>query len=133
MKKKLRIISSGNLAFVIVVAASYVSAVTALVYAHRAVPPWQVVVMISAALAYLVVGTVSRIGETLAQGSLLRGANPACRSPHQTSRARRRAVSHPVAAGRAKCSAAAVALDDSGLQHDLSADGVSPDPNQSLA
>src|SRR6185295_9107986 len=37
--------------------AAYVSTITALVYARKAMPPWQVVGMILAALAYLVVGT----------------------------------------------------------------------------
>jgi len=51
------IITSGNLAFVIVVAASYLSTVTALVYSHRAVPVWEASVLIAAAAAYLIVGT----------------------------------------------------------------------------
>ena len=55
--KKPAIISSGNLAFVIVVAASYLSAITTLVYARRAVPVWEIVVLITAALAYLILGT----------------------------------------------------------------------------
>ena len=55
--KKPGIITSGNLAFVIVVAASYLSTVTALVYSHRAVPVWEASVLIAAAAAYLIVGT----------------------------------------------------------------------------
>ncbi len=55
--KKLGIITSGNLAFVIVVAASYLSTVTALVYLHRTVPAWEVCVLIAGAAAYLIVGT----------------------------------------------------------------------------
>src|SRR5215510_8357385 len=55
--KKPGIITSGNLAFVIVVAASYLSTVTALVYLRRAVPAWEVSVLIAAAAAYLIVGT----------------------------------------------------------------------------
>jgi len=55
--KKPGIITSGNLAFVIVVAASYLSAVTALVYSRRAVPAWEASVLIAAAAAYLIVGT----------------------------------------------------------------------------
>ena len=49
--------SSGNIAFVIVVCASYASATTALIYSRRAVPAWEVVVLVAAAAAYLVVGT----------------------------------------------------------------------------
>src|SRR6185436_428358 len=55
--KKPGIITSGNLAFVIVVAASYLSTVTALVYSRRAVPVWEASVLIAAAAAYLIVGT----------------------------------------------------------------------------
>src|SRR5262245_35857795 len=55
--KKPGIITSGNLAFVIVVAASYLSTVTALVCLRRAVPAWEVSVLIAAAAAYLIVGT----------------------------------------------------------------------------
>jgi len=55
--KKPGIITSGNLAFVIVVAASYLSTVTALVYSHRAVPVWEASVLIASAAAYLIVGT----------------------------------------------------------------------------
>jgi signal transduction histidine kinase len=55
--KKPGSITSGNLAFVIVVAASYLSTVTALVYSHRAVPVWEASVLIAAAAAYLIVGT----------------------------------------------------------------------------
>lgn len=52
------IFASGNLAFVIVVGASYLSATTALVYGqHRSVPLWEAVVLISAATAYIVIGT----------------------------------------------------------------------------
>src|SRR6185295_4663405 len=55
--KKPGIISSGNLAFVIVVLASYVSATTTLIYSRRAVPLWELAVLITAAVAYLIVGT----------------------------------------------------------------------------
>jgi signal transduction histidine kinase len=55
--KKPGIISSGNLAFVIVVAASYLSAGTALVYSQRRLPIWEVTILIAAATAYLLVGT----------------------------------------------------------------------------
>jgi signal transduction histidine kinase len=49
--------SSGNIAFVIVVCASYASATTALIYSRRAVPARELVVLVAAAAAYLVVGT----------------------------------------------------------------------------
>jgi len=55
--RKFSVASSGNLAFVIVVAASYLSATTALIYTRRNVPGWEVVVLIAAAAAYLLVGT----------------------------------------------------------------------------
>lgn len=55
--KKPGIISSGNLAFVIVVAASYLSAGTALVFSQRPLPAWEVMLLIAAAAAYLLVGT----------------------------------------------------------------------------
>ena len=49
--------SSGNVAFVIVVCASYASATAALIYSGRSVPAWEVVVLIALGAAYLVVGT----------------------------------------------------------------------------
>ena len=50
-------VTSGNIAFVIVVAASYLSATTALIYARRSLPNWEIAVLITAAVAYLLVGT----------------------------------------------------------------------------
>lgn len=50
-------IGSGNIAFVIVVAAAYLSATTALIYARRSLPAWEIAVLIAAACAYLLVGT----------------------------------------------------------------------------
>jgi signal transduction histidine kinase len=57
--KKLRInlASSGNLAFVIVVLASYLSATSALIYSRRSLSALEIGVLIAAGLAYLVVGT----------------------------------------------------------------------------
>jgi signal transduction histidine kinase len=49
--------SSGNVAFVIVVCASYASATAAVIYSRRAVPAWELVVLVAAGAAYLVVGT----------------------------------------------------------------------------
>jgi len=49
--------SGGNLAFLIVVVASYVSAATALIYSQRPLPAWEVVVLVGAGGAYLLVGT----------------------------------------------------------------------------
>jgi signal transduction histidine kinase len=55
---KFSIVASGNLAFVIVVGASYLSAATALIYGqHRPVPLWEAAVLLVAATAYLVIGT----------------------------------------------------------------------------
>jgi signal transduction histidine kinase len=49
--------SSSNIAFVIVVCASYASATTAIIYSRRPVPAWEAVVLVTVAAAYLVVGT----------------------------------------------------------------------------
>ncbi len=49
--------SSGNIAFVIVVCASYASATAALIYLRRSLPAWEIVVLVVAAAAYLFVGT----------------------------------------------------------------------------
>src|SRR5215510_2053597 len=49
--------SSGNIAFVIVVCASYASTITALIYLRRSVPGWEIAVLALAGLAYLIVGT----------------------------------------------------------------------------
>jgi signal transduction histidine kinase len=49
--------SSGNIAFVIVVCASFASTTTALIYARRSVPAWEIAVLIAGGAAYLIVGT----------------------------------------------------------------------------
>jgi len=49
--------SSGNIAFVIVVCASYASATTAIIYSRRPVPAWEAAVFVAVGAAYLVVGT----------------------------------------------------------------------------
>ena len=49
--------SSGNIAFVIVVCASYASATTAIIYSRRPAPAWEAVVLVSVGVAYIVVGT----------------------------------------------------------------------------
>src|ERR1051325_4304685 len=49
--------SSGNIAFVIVVCASYASAITAIIYSGRPVPAWEVAALVALGAAYLVVGT----------------------------------------------------------------------------
>jgi signal transduction histidine kinase len=49
--------SGGNLAFVVVVIAAYISAVTALVYSRRALSSAEVVVLVGAGAAYLIIGT----------------------------------------------------------------------------
>jgi signal transduction histidine kinase len=56
-RKSFNLFSSGNVAFVIVVCAAYLSAITALIYSRRSLPLWQVAVLIGAGAAYLVVGT----------------------------------------------------------------------------
>lgn len=52
-----RFFSAGNLAFIIVVCASYTSAAAARIYSRRSLPVWEVAVLIAGAAAYLVVGT----------------------------------------------------------------------------
>jgi signal transduction histidine kinase len=47
----------GNLAFLIVVVASYVSAATALIYSRSSLPGWEVAALAGAGGAYLLVGT----------------------------------------------------------------------------
>src|SRR5678815_6070775 len=49
--------SSGNVAFLIVVGASYASATTAIIYSRRPVPAWEAAVLVSVGVAYIVVGT----------------------------------------------------------------------------
>ena len=52
-----KFLSSGNIAFVTVVCASYASATAAIIYSRRSVPAWELVVLIALGAAYLVVGT----------------------------------------------------------------------------
>src|SRR6185295_6028301 len=49
--------NSGNIAFVIVVGASYASATTAIIYSRRPVSAWEAAVLLAVGAAYLVVGT----------------------------------------------------------------------------
>src|ERR1051325_10560911 len=49
--------SGGNIAFVIVVLASYASTITALIYSRRPIAAWEIVVLMAGAAAYLIVGT----------------------------------------------------------------------------
>jgi signal transduction histidine kinase len=49
--------SSGNIAFVIVVCASYASATTAIIYSRRPVPAWEAAVLVFVGVAYIVAGT----------------------------------------------------------------------------
>jgi signal transduction histidine kinase len=65
--------SSGNVAFVIVVCASYASATAALIYSRHSVPAWEIAVLVVVGAAYLVVGTYGfgicrRSGSLLARG-----------------------------------------------------------------
>jgi signal transduction histidine kinase len=53
----IRFFSSANIAFVIVVCASYASATTAIIYSRRPVPAWEAVVLVALGAAYLVAGT----------------------------------------------------------------------------
>jgi signal transduction histidine kinase len=56
-RKSFSLVSSGNVAFVIVVCAAYASAITALVYSRRSLPAWEVAALIGAGIAYLLIGT----------------------------------------------------------------------------
>lgn len=56
-RRRSKFFTSGNIAFVIVVCASYASTIAALIYLHRPVPAREVVVLILAGLAYLTIGT----------------------------------------------------------------------------
>jgi len=57
LRNSTKFFSSGNVAFVIVVCASYASTITALIYSRRSLPAWEVVVLITVGAAYLLVGT----------------------------------------------------------------------------
>src|SRR5215813_3435126 len=52
-----KLFTSGNLAFVIVVCASYASATAAIIYSRRPVPAWEIAVLLTLAFLYLSVGT----------------------------------------------------------------------------
>jgi len=65
-RKSFSLFSSGNVAFVIVVCAAYLSAITAMIYSRRSLPLWQVAVLIGAGAVYVVIGTY---GFTICRGS----------------------------------------------------------------
>jgi len=71
---KTRFFSSGNIAFVIVVCASYASATTAIIYSRRPVPAWEGAVLVAVGAAYLVVGTYG-FAICRRSGSLLAGVS----------------------------------------------------------
>src|SRR4029434_3269864 len=66
--------SSGNIAFVIVVCASYASATTAIIYSRRPVTAWEAAVLVALGAAYLVVGTYG-FAICRRSGSLLAGVS----------------------------------------------------------
>jgi signal transduction histidine kinase len=66
--------SSSNIAFVIVVCASYASATTAIIYSRRPVPAWEAAVLVALGAAYLVVGTYG-FAICRRSGSLLAGVS----------------------------------------------------------
>src|SRR6266436_3721992 len=88
------LLSSGNVAFVIVVCAAYASAVTALIYSRRSLPAWEVAALIAAGIAYLSVGTY---GFTIC----------------------RRSFAHPASFGGPDCAGVAFAGNDPGMHPDL--------------
>src|ERR1051325_2402333 len=57
MSQRTKVLTTGNIAFAIVVCASYASATAAIIYSRRPVPAWEGAVLVSLALAYLFVGT----------------------------------------------------------------------------
>ena len=52
-----KVFTSGNLAFVIVVCASYASATAAIIYSRHPVPPWETILLLTLGIAYLFGGT----------------------------------------------------------------------------
>jgi signal transduction histidine kinase len=52
-----KLLTSGNLAFAIVVCASYASATAALIYSRRSLPAWEAAVLVATGAAYLIIGT----------------------------------------------------------------------------
>src|SRR5437660_4077306 len=57
VRHSFKFLSSGNIAFILVVCASYASATTALIYSRRSLPFWEIVALVSVAAGYLAVGT----------------------------------------------------------------------------
>ncbi|HJP91625.1 MAG TPA: sensor histidine kinase [Pyrinomonadaceae bacterium] len=55
--KRLKVFTGANVAFVIVVGASYASTTAALIYLRRPVPAWEITVLVALGLAYLILGT----------------------------------------------------------------------------
>ncbi len=56
-RKNGKFFNSANVAFVIVVCASYASVAASLIYSRRSIPAWQIVVFVAVGGAYLIVGT----------------------------------------------------------------------------
>jgi len=56
-RDRFNLFSSGNVAFVLVVCASYASATAALIYSRRRIAAWEIIVLITVAILYLVLGT----------------------------------------------------------------------------
>jgi signal transduction histidine kinase len=71
---KTKFFSSANIAFVIVVGASYASATTAIIYSRRPVPAWEAAVLVALGAAYLIVGTYG-FAICRRSGSLLAGVS----------------------------------------------------------
>jgi signal transduction histidine kinase len=72
VRRHTKFFSSGNIAFVLVVCASYASATAAMVYSRRAVPAWEVGILLLIGAAYLVVGTYGFARCRLSQSRLVR-------------------------------------------------------------
>jgi signal transduction histidine kinase len=57
LRQRGRFFTSGNIAFVLVVCASYASATAAIIYSRRTVPAWEAAVLLTLGVAYLFTGT----------------------------------------------------------------------------
>jgi signal transduction histidine kinase len=57
IRQRGRFFTSGNIAFVLVVCASYASATAAIIYSRRPVPAWEAAVLLTLGVAYLFTGT----------------------------------------------------------------------------
>src|ERR1044072_6768109 len=74
VRQHTKFFSSANIAFVIVVCASYASATAAGVYSRRSVPAWEVGILLVIGAAYRIVGTYGFARFRLSRSRLVRVA-----------------------------------------------------------